>query len=90
MQSLKLHRLIPGGTLVGKAKPGANSDVQGVFGPNGERWFPAGRTFDRRCAAAPQAKVPVDPGENHIHWCWNKDIKGEAWRQMRVVIFHKP
>ena len=27
---------------------------------------------------------------NHIHWCWNKDVKGEAWCQMCVVIYHNP
>ena len=27
---------------------------------------------------------------NHIHRCWNKDVKGEAWCQMCVVIFHNP
>ena len=27
---------------------------------------------------------------NHIHWGWNKAIKGEAWCQMCVVILHNP
>ena len=27
---------------------------------------------------------------NHIHWCWDEDVKGEAWHQMCVVIYHDP
>ena len=27
---------------------------------------------------------------SHIRWCWGKVIKGEAWCQMCVVIFHHP
>ena len=30
------------------------------------------------------------PENGHIRWCWNKVIKGEAWCQMYVVIFHDP
>ena len=30
------------------------------------------------------------PENNHIRWCWNKNIKGEAWHQMCFVIFHNP
>ena len=30
------------------------------------------------------------PEGGHIRWCWNKVIKGEAWCQMCVVIFHSP
>ena len=30
------------------------------------------------------------PEGNHICWCWGKVIKGEAWCQMCVVIFHNP
>ena len=28
--------------------------------------------------------------QTHIHWSWNKVIKGETWCQMYVVIFHNP
>ena len=27
---------------------------------------------------------------NHIRWCWNKVVKGEAWCQVCVVNFHSP
>ena len=27
---------------------------------------------------------------NHICWCWNKVVKGEAWCQTCIVIFHNP
>ena len=30
------------------------------------------------------------PENGHIRWCWNKVVKGEAWCQMCVVIFHNP
>ena len=30
------------------------------------------------------------PEKNHIRWCWNKDIKWEAWCQMCVVVYHNP
>ena len=30
------------------------------------------------------------PEGSHIRWCWNKVVKGEDWRQMRVVVFHNP
>ena len=30
------------------------------------------------------------PENSHIHWCWNKVVKCEAWCQMCVVIFHNP
>ena len=30
------------------------------------------------------------PEGGHIRWCWNRVIKGEAWCQMCVVIFHNP
>ena len=30
------------------------------------------------------------PENGHIHWCWNKVLKDEAWCQMCVVIFHNP
>ena len=30
------------------------------------------------------------PENGHICWCWNKVVKGEAWCQMCVVIFHNP
>ena len=30
------------------------------------------------------------PESGHIRWCWNKVVKGEAWCQMCVVIFHNP
>ena len=33
---------------------------------------------------------PQTPEGSHIHWCWNKVFGGEAWCQMRVVIFHDP
>ena len=26
----------------------------------------------------------------HVHWCWGKVAKGEAWCQMCVVIVHNP
>ena len=30
------------------------------------------------------------PENGHTRWCWNKVVKGEAWCQVRVVIFHNP
>ena len=30
------------------------------------------------------------PEGGHIRWCWGKVIKGDAWCQMCVVIFHYP
>ena len=30
------------------------------------------------------------PENCHICWYWNKVVKGEAWCQMCVVIFHNP
>ena len=30
------------------------------------------------------------PEDSHICWCWGKVVKGEAWCQMCVVIFHNP
>ena len=30
------------------------------------------------------------PEGGHIHWSWGKVIKGKAWCQMCVVIFHNP
>ena len=30
------------------------------------------------------------PENGYIRWCWNKVVKGEAWCQMCVVIFHNP
>ena len=30
------------------------------------------------------------PENNHIRQCWNKVVKGEAWRQNCVVILHNP
>ena len=27
---------------------------------------------------------------DHIRWCWGKVVKGEAWCQVCVVIFHNP
>ena len=46
-----------------------------------------GRTFGRGCAATQSQQTPE---KNHICWCWNKVINGEAWCQMCVVIFHSP
>ena len=30
------------------------------------------------------------PEGGHIRWCWGKAVKGEAWFQICVVIFHNP
>ena len=30
------------------------------------------------------------PENDHIHWCWNKVVKGKAWCQMCDVISHNP
>ena len=27
---------------------------------------------------------------SHIRWCWGKVVKGEAWCQTCIVIFHNP
>ena len=46
-----------------------------------------GRTFGRGCEAT---WAQQNPENGHIRWCWNKVVKGEAWGQMCVVIFHNP
>ena len=57
----------------------------GKWKHTGRSGFTAGRTFDRSCEATQSQQTPE---KNHICWCWNKVIKGEAWCQMCVVIFH--
>ena len=85
MQGLKLRSSIPGGALVRRANPQEQSEVQAVLGPHRRGGSPDGRTFGRGCAQSQQT-----PENNHIRWCWNKVIKGEAWCQMCVVIYHNP
>ena len=41
-------------------------------------WFP------------PKARPQWIKENNHIHWCWNNIVKGEAWCQVCIVIFHNP
>ena len=36
------------------------------------------------------AQSQQTPENGHIRLCWNKVLKGEAWCQMGVVIFHNP
>ena len=77
---MKLCSSIPGGAEI---PGGANPQEQkvrseGSSGHMGRDGSHFGRTFGRDCTASPQAKVLVDPENNHIHWCWNKDVKGEA------------
>ena len=47
----------------------------------------AGRTFGRGSATTQSLQIAEN---NHIPWCWKKVIKGEAWCQMGVAIFHNP
>ena len=30
------------------------------------------------------------PESNHLRWCWNKVVGGEAWCQVCVVTYHNP
>ena len=38
----------------------------------------------------PKARPQWTWENNRIRWCWNKVVKGEAWCQMCLVIFHNP
>ena len=44
-----------------------------------------GRTFGRGFEATWDQQTPEN---SYIHWYWNNVVKGEAWCQMCVVIFH--
>ena len=84
MQSLKLCRSIPGGALVGQANPQEQRTKWGDTVP-----LLGGHLVE--AVWPPQRQGSQWTLENnHIHWCWNKDIKGAAWCQMCVVIYHSP
>ena len=80
---MKLRSLRPGGALVGRANPQEQSRVQGSSGHMGSGGSLAGRIPHRQRPQWTQEN-------NHIHWCWNKIVGGEAWCQMCAVIFHNP
>ena len=69
----------PGGALVGRANPqeqrGRSKRPSGHTGRDGSL---AGRTFGRGNADSPQARSQQTLENGHIHWCWSKDVKGEA------------
>ena len=84
---MKLHSSIPGGALVGRANPQEQSGVQEVLGPHGDKQFHCWKDFVRGCEVTWYQQTQEN---NRICWYWNKVVRGEAWYQMCVVIFHNP
>ena len=71
-----------------KGHPEEHNGVQEVLGPHGEKAVPL---LEGHLVETVEATWSQQIPENsHILWCWNKVLKGEAWCQMCVVIFHSP
>ena len=67
--------------------PGAESGLGGSRATRGK----AVPLLEGRLGETVEATWSQQTPENgHIRWCRNKVVKGEAWCQMRAVIFHNP
>ena len=75
---------------MGKVNPQEQSGVREVLSPHGEKHSTAGKTSGRDCVAPPQAKAPVDPGEQPNSLVLEQGHWGEAWYQRHVAICHNP
>ena len=73
-----------------RANPQEQTEVWGLWATWGEVVLLLGGHLVE-AVWLPQRQRPQQiPENNHIRWCWNKVIGGEAWCQMRVVICHNP
>ena len=70
--------------------PQEQSGIRSSSSHTGRGGSSAGGTPGRGCVCHPKARPQWTQENNYIHWCWNKVVKGEAWCQMCVVIFHNP